>query len=187
LLALWEKNASALFCGIPVTQPLMPKATAIWLVDNTSLTFEQIANFCQMHILEIESIANGEFESMNGFDPIASSQLTLAEIKRCEMDPKATLKINPIIDVEQLIHTNRAKYTPLARRKDKPKAILWLIKYYPGLTDMQICKFLGTTRTTVQNIRNKTYWDYANLDPHSPIALGFCVKSELENLIKTCS
>jgi hypothetical protein len=165
----------------------MPKATASWLVENTSLTFEQIANFCKMHLLEVEAIADDDEGNMLGFDPIASSQLTLDEIRRCEGNPLAKLRMKPAVNVEDMISTNKAKYTPLARRKNKPSAILWLIKYYPGLTDMQICKFLGTTRATVQAIRNKSYWNYAGLEPHSPVALGFCIKSELETIIKTCS
>lgn len=170
-----------------MTQPLMPKATAIWLVENTCLTFEQIAAFCNLHLLEIEAIADDDTGGMLGFDPIASSQLTLDEIGRCEANPSAKLRMKPAVDVEQLINTHKARYTPLARRKNKPSAILWLIKYYPGLTDMQICKFLGTTRATVQAIRNKSYWNYANLEPHSPVSLGFCIKTELDSILKTCS
>ncbi|MDR3285267.1 MAG: DUF1013 domain-containing protein [Holosporales bacterium] len=164
-----------------MTKPLMPKATAIWLVENTCLTFEQIAKFCGLHTLEVETIANEEF-SMNGFDPVASSQLTLEEIKRCEEDPSTTLTMKPIGEVENLTKTKKSKYTPLARRKDKPNAILWIIKYYPNLSDSKICSLLGTTRLTVQSIRNKIYWNYKNLEPHSPIILGFCTKDELDCL-----
>lgn len=166
-----------------MTQPLMPKATAIWLVENTSLTFEQIADFCQLHILEVEAIADGETNNMAGFDPIASSQLTLEEIRRCEAAPIEKLRIRPVIDVETLIKTNRAKYTPLAKRKDKPNAVLWLLKYYPQLSDMQICKLLGTTRSTVQAIRNKTHWNYLNMEPHSPVSLGFCSQEDFDLLV----
>lgn len=161
----------------------MPKATAIWLIDNTSLTFEQIAEFCQLHILEVESIADGEGNNMAGFDPIASSQLDADEIKRCETDPTARLRIRPAVDVETLIKTNKAKYTPVAKRKDKPSAILWLLRYYPHLSDLQICNFLGTTRSTVQAVRTKTHPNYANLDPHSPVAFGFCRQEELDQLV----
>lgn len=172
-----------IYMEIHMSQPLMPKATAIWLVENTALTFEQIADFCGLHILEVEAIANN-YGSMRGFDPIASSQLTHEEIKRCEEDPNAKLKIRKAVDIDQLISTNKSKYTPLARRKDKPSAILWLTKYYPELGDSQICKFLGTTKATVQSIRDKSYWNYLNLEPKSPVSLGFCTKTELEDLVK---
>ncbi|MDR0624964.1 MAG: DUF1013 domain-containing protein [Holosporales bacterium] len=165
-----------------MTQPLMPKATAVWLIENTCLTFEQIACFCGLHLLEVESIAYEEMDKLCGFDPIVSSQLTLDEIKRCEADPKARLKLCPVVDIEQLSRTSNTKYTPIVKRKDKPSAIFWLVKYYPELSDAQICKFLGTTRATVQAIRNRTYWNYGNLEPHSPVVLGFCTKSELDGL-----
>ncbi|MDR1597687.1 MAG: DUF1013 domain-containing protein [Holosporales bacterium] len=168
-----------------MTQPLMPKATAIWLIDNTSLTFDQIADFCNLHILEVEAIADGEADHMTGFDPIASSQLSQDEIVRCEADPSARLVMLPAIDIERVIKTNKAKYTPVVKRKDKPSAILWLIRYYPNLSDFQICKFIGTTRATVQGIRNKTHWNFKNIEPHSPVALGFCQANELEQLIKS--
>lgn len=168
-----------------MTQPLMPKATAIWLIENTSLTFDQIASFCELHILEIEAIADGEADNMTGFDPIASSQLTKEEIKRCEDNPQARLQIRPAIDVDKLIKTNRAKYTPVFKRKDKPSAILWLTKYYPSLSDIKISKFLGTTRTTVQAIRNKTHPNFPNIEPHSPVSLGFCTQNELDKIVNS--
>lgn len=163
--------------------PLMPKATAIWLIDNTSLTFEQIAEFCGLHILEVESFADREGDCMAGFDPIASSQLTQEEIRRCEKDPSARLQILPAVDISDLLPSRRTKYTPVARRKDKPNAILWMTKYYPNLTDSQISKFLGTTVMTVRAIRQKTHKQSPGLEPHSPVALGFCSQAEFDKFL----
>lgn len=162
------------------TQPLMPKATAIWLIENTSLTFEQIADFCQLHILEIEAIADGESTTMAGFDPIASSQLTHEEIKRCEADPSARLLIRPAIDVETLIQTNRAKYTPIAKRKNKPNAILWIQRYYPQIPDAGICQLLGVTPSMVRAVRLKSTPRYENLEACDPVKYGFCSQKDLD-------
>lgn len=166
-----------------MAQPLMPKATAIWLVENTGLTFQQIADFCELHILEIEAIADGEAENMVGFDPIASGQLTQDEIRRCEADPQAHLRMCQVIDVDQLIRSTKARYTPWAKRKDKPDAILWLLRYHGTLSNQQISAFLGTTTKTVQAIRDKTHPRYGELTPHSPVSLGFCTQAELDKLI----
>ncbi len=166
-----------------MTLPLMPKATAIWLIDNTCLTFEQIADFCGLHVLEVESFADREEDCMTGFDPIASSQLTKEEIHRCEKDPSTRLRILPAVDINSLIPSKRTKYTPLAKRKDKPSAILWLTKYYPDLTDAQISQFLGTTKLTVRAIRNKTHQQSPGLEPHSPVALGFCSQAEFDRFL----
>ncbi len=166
-----------------MTQPLMPKATAIWLIENTSLTFEQIADFCELHMLEIEAIADNEVNPMTGFDPIASSQLTQEEIKRCEANPQSRLQMRLSIDVDTLIKTNKARYTPVIKRKDKPSAILWLVKYYPNISDAQIIQFLGTTRITVQAIRNRTHRDWHNIEAHRPAALGFCSQNELNKFL----
>jgi hypothetical protein len=163
----------------------MPKSTAIWLVEHTSLTFDQIAEFCGLHILEVSAIADGEADNMTGFDPIASSQLTPEEIARCEGAPEERLQMKPAIDIATIIKKNRGKYTPMRKRKDKPSAILWLIRYYPTLPDSQICHFLGATRPTVQSIRSKTHWNMQNIEPHSPVALGFCSAEELELLINS--
>jgi hypothetical protein len=165
-----------------VAQPLMPRATAIWLIENTCLSFEQIADFCGLHILEINAIADDETNNMVGFDPIASSQLTNEEIKRCENDRNARLRIRPAINIDDVIKTNKAKYTPVLKRRDKPNAILWILKYCQSLSDSQICKLLGTTRLTIQSIRDKTHWNYSNIQPHSPVSLGFCTQHELDQL-----
>lgn len=175
--------SDVLFESGKVTQPLMPRATAIWLIENTCLSFEQIADFCGLHLLEVNAIADGESYNMVGFDPIASSQLTQEEIKRCENDQNARLRIRPAIDIDNVIKINKAKYTPVLKRKDKPNAILWILKYYANVTDSQICTLLGTTRATIQSIRDKTHWNYPNIKPYSPVSLGFCTQNELEKLV----
>ncbi len=163
--------------------PLMPRATAIWLVDNTSLTFKQIADFCGLHVLEVEAIANGDMDGkMSGFDPIVSSQLTVEEIKRCESDPETTLtlKTNPYFFEDKKI---QKKYTPRFKRQDKPDAIAWLVKYYPELPENDICKLIGTTKGTIHSIKNKTHRNSSKLAPKSPVVLGLCSKAELDFVI----
>lgn len=162
--------------------PLMPKATAVWLIDNTCLTFEQIAEFCGLHLLEVESLADNEEDCMSGFDPIASSQLSKEEIHRCEQDPSSRLVMLPAVDINSLLPAKRSKATA-AKQKEKPNAILWLTKYYPDLTDGQISKFLKTTPQTVRAIRNKTYAKLPTLEPQSPVDLGFCSSTEFERFL----
>jgi hypothetical protein len=157
----------------------MPRATAIWLIENTALTFEQIANFCGLHLLEVESLANEDGDThMAGFDPIASSQLDVDEIRRCESDPtmRLILKTNRYVDGEW----KSSKYTPKARRHDKPDAILWMLKCYPEMPESDICSLLGTTRATVRSIKNKTHRSMQTLKPRSPIVLGLCSEPELD-------
>lgn len=168
-----------------MAQPLMPKATAVWLVENTSLTFAQIADFCDMHLLEIQAIADAESSfTMTGFDPIASGQLDWEEIKKCENDPQARLKIKSALRAEDYAVKKKGKYTPVSKRQDKPDAIAWLIKFYPDLSDAAICSFLGTTRPTIQSVRQKTHWNSHNIKARSPLQLGLCTEAELEHLIK---
>ena len=162
----------------------MPRATAIWLIDNTTLTFEQIANFCGLHIFEVESLANGDMDAqMSGFDPIASAQLTLAEIQRCEKDSNAqlVLKTQPVTAEEK--YTGRSKYTPKSKRQDKPDAIYWIIKYYPEVSDQDICKLLGTTKVTTHSIRNKTHKNIGSIKARNPVNLGLCSETDLEFVI----
>ncbi|MDR1034549.1 MAG: DUF1013 domain-containing protein [Holosporales bacterium] len=170
-----------------MTVPLMPKATAIWLLENTSLTFTQISEFCGLHILEIESLANGSMDSrMRGFDPISSSQLTLDEIHRCEMDPnsKLVMKSSQFIDQPKKL---TKKYTPRVKRQDRPDAILWLLKYYPEIAEQDICILLGTTKIMIRSIKNRTYKEISNLKPRSPVALGLCTEVELDFVISKTS
>ena len=164
--------------------PIMAKATAVWLVDNTTLSFKQIADFCGLHELEVNGIADGEVaQGVKGFDPITNNQLEEAEIARCQDNPKARLKLkhNPAADGE----TKRKgpRYTPLSKRQDRPAAIAWLVKFHPELTDGQISKLVGTTKPTIQAIRERTHWNIANIQPVDPVALGLCKQLELDSAV----
>ena len=164
--------------------PLMPKATAVWLIENTSLSFEQIADFCGLHTLEVQALADNESTlHMVGFDPIASSQLSLAEIKRCEQDPQARLIMKPVVNADTILGKKKGRYTPVAKRQDRPDAIAWLLKYYPEMTEVQICRLLGTTKPMIRSIKSKTHWNSANIKPRSPIQAGLCSQAELDQII----
>ncbi|MBX3486379.1 MAG: DUF1013 domain-containing protein [Candidatus Paracaedibacteraceae bacterium] len=167
-----------------MTAPLMPKATAIWLVENTALTFEQISDFCQLHILEIQAIADGESGgSMIGLDPITAGQLSDEEIKRCEADSLSRLIMNPIITADSVLGKKTRKYTPVSKRQDRPDAIAWLIKFHPELTDVVIARLLGTTKNMINSVRGKTHWNSQNIKPRSPVHLGLCRQVELDAAI----
>lgn len=164
--------------------PLMTKATAVWLVDNTTLTFTQIAEFCGLHELEVNGIADGEVAvGVKGFDPIANNQLTAEEIKRCEENPKAKLQLmyNPAAEGE--LKRKGPRYTPLSKRQDRPSAIAWLVKFHPELTDGQISKLVGTTKPTIMAIRDRTHWNIGNIQPIDPVALGMCKQIELDSAV----
>ncbi len=164
-----------------MTKPLMPKATAVWLVDNTTLSFKQIADFCGLHELEVQGIADGDVATgVKGFDPVANNQLDEVEIKRAESDParKLKLKFNPAAVGEE--KRRGPRYTPLSKRQDRPASILWLVKFHPELADAQIRKLVGTTNTTIQAIRERTHWNIGNIQPIDPVALGLCRQSELD-------
>ena len=164
-----------------MTQPLMPKATAVWLVENTALSFEQIANFCGMHPLEIQGIADGDVSGgIRGLDPIASGQLTADEIERCEKDPSASLAIMDTAKQYISRKTKGSRYTPVARRQDKPDAIAWLVKNFPQMTDAQISKLIGTTKNTIAAVRGKTHWNSSNIKPRDPVLLGLCTQTHLD-------
>ena len=165
--------------------PLMRKATAVWLVENTSLTFSQIANFCGLHELEVSGIADGEVASgIRGMDPITSNQLTEKEIKRCELDPNSKLEL--ILNPATIGETKRRgpRYTPLSKRQDKPTAIAWLVKFYPDLPDSQIIKLVGTTKPTIKAIRERSHWNITNIVPTDPVLLGLCKQVELDMAIE---
>ena len=165
--------------------PLMRKATAVWLVENTSLTFLQIANFCGLHELEVSGIADGEVASgIRGMDPITSNQLTKKEIKRCELDPN--LKLELIVNPATIGETKRRgpRYTPLSKRQDKPAAIAWLVKFYTDLPDSQIIKLVGTTKPTIKAIRERSHWNITNIVPTDPVLLGLCKQVELDTAIE---
>jgi hypothetical protein len=159
----------------------MAKATAVWLVDNTTISFKQIADFVGMHELEIQGIADGDVAAgVKGFDPIANNQLTQEEIDKAEQNPlhKLKLKFNPAAAGEE--KRRGPRYTPLSKRQDRPNAILWLVKFHPELSDGQIAKLVGTTKPTIQSIRERTHWNINNIQPIDPVALGLCKQSELD-------
>ena len=161
--------------------PLMRKATAVWLVENTSLTFKQISQFCGLHDLEVSGIADGEVANgIRGMDPIISNQLTQEEIAKCEKDPSAvlTLTVNPATEGEK--KRRGPRYTPLSKRQDKPAAIAWLLKFHSELTDTQIIKLVGTTKPTIQAVRARTHWNITNIVPTDPVILGLCKQVELD-------
>lgn len=168
-----------------MTTPLMPKATAVWLVENTGLTFDQIAEFCGMHSLEVQGIADGEVAiGIVGIDPVAASQLTREEISRCEADPKARLKILRK-DLPEIVQRPKgARYTPIAKRQDKPSAVAWLLRHHPELNDAQVGRLLGTTKATIQKIRDRSHWDMQNIKPTSPVMLGLCSQFALDDAIE---
>ena len=160
---------------------LMPKATAVWLVDNTTLTFDQIAKLCQLHSLEIQAIANDEVSSgIIGLDPTFNGQLTREEIARCEADPNAELKlIIPNIPVSEA-KPKGARYTPISKRNDKPDAIAWLLKNQEDLNDAQIGRLVGTTKSTINAVRDRSHWNSSNLRPRHPVELGLCRHTEID-------
>lgn len=164
--------------------PLMPKATAVWLIDSTKLTFDQIARFCGLHPLEVKGIADGEVAvGIVGLDPVANGQVTAEEIARCEADASADLKLLPPSVPLQRQKTKGAKYTPLSKRQDRPDAIAWLLKYHPEVPDAQVQKLLGTTKATIDSVRNRTHWNHANIKPRDPVSLGICSQSELDRVL----
>jgi len=164
--------------------PLMPKATAVWLVDNTTLSFRQIADFCGLHELEVAGIADGEVAiGIKGLDPVANNQLTADEIARCEADPVARLKLIKR-EVAPPQKRRGPRYTPVSKRQDRPAAIAWLVRYHPELEDSQIGKLVGTTKPTIQSIRSRTHWNIANIQPVDPVALGLCKQMELDAAVR---
>ena len=163
---------------------LMPKATAVWLIDNTTLTFDQIAAFCGLHPLEVQGIADGEVAiGIRGLDPVANGQVTREELQRCEQDSSLRLEaIGPAAEVPQ--RTRRARYTPVSKRQDRPNAIAWLLKNYDELSDAQIGKLLGTTKATITAVRERTHWNTQNITPQDPILLGICTEAELLDAVR---
>ena len=164
--------------------PIMRKATAVWLVDNTTLSFKQIGDFCGLHDLEVQGIADGEVAAgIKGFDPIVNNQLTAEEIKRCEADPKAKLVLKTIPEAVGERKRKGPRYTPLSKRQDKPSAIAWLVKHHSNLTDGQIGKLVGTTKPTIKAIRERSHWNIANIVPTDPVILGICSQIELDEAV----
>ena len=166
-------------------KPLMPKATAVWLVDNTSLSFEQIADFCGMHPLEVKGIADEDVaKGIKGIDPIATGQLTREQIEDAEKDPEARLKLAPA--KYKLPHVKAKKtprYTPVSKRQDKPDAIYWILRNHPELTDADIMKLIGTTKATIAKIRERGHWNSQNIKAVDPVTLGLCTQIELDFVV----
>ena len=166
-----------------MTALLMPKGTAVWLIENTTLTFEQIGDFCNLHPLEIQAIADGEIiAGMHGHDPVAAGQLSLDEIEQCQADPTKKLRITTIL--HQTKARKKAKYTPLALRQAKPSGVAWLLKEIPNITNADIIRIIGTTKTTIQAIRLKTHRSIGEIKPVNPAYLGLCKLEELNELIQ---
>ena len=169
-----------------MTDILMPKATAVWLVDNTSLTFEQIADFCQLHPLEVKGIADGEVaRDIRGADPIANGQLSREELDAAQANPSYRMKAQKSRHAELLKPTKKAsRYTPVSRRQDRPDAIAWFLRNHPEVTDGQLVKVLGTTKSTIEQVRSRTHWNAANIKPVDPVTLGLIGQLELDALVK---
>jgi uncharacterized protein len=161
---------------------LMPKATAVWLVENTALTFDQIAAFCSLHPLEVKAIADGEAATgIRGLDPISGGQLAREELDRAEKNPNYQMKVfESKVRVPEPKTRKGPRYTPLSRRQDRPNAILWLCRSHPELKDSQIMRLVGTTKSTIAGIRDKSHWNYANLQPMDPVTLGLCSQFDLD-------
>ncbi len=167
-----------------MAHPLMPKATAVWLVENSALTFVQIAEFCGLHTLEVQAIADEEIAmGIQGLDPISGGELTQEELDRCIADSSAKLEIaKQDIPLPKARHKG-ARYTPVSKRQDRPDAIAWLVKNHPELSDAQISKLIGTTKPTIDAIRERTHWNMTNIKPQNPVALGLCISTDLEKVV----
>ncbi len=171
-----------------MTIPLMAKATAVWLVDNTTLSFQQVADFCGLHELEVQGIADGDVAvGVKGFDPLANNQLDQVEIDRAQNDPdyRMKLKFNPAAIGEE--KRRGPRYTPLSKRQDRPAAILWLVRFHPELSDGQVGKLVGTTKPTILSIRERTHWNIGSITPIDPVALGLCRQSELDAAVQAAA
>ena len=171
-----------------MSKPLLAKATAVWLVDNTTLTFRQVADFCGLHELEVQGIADGDVATgVKGFDPVSNNQLDAIEIERGQADPlyKLKLKFNAAAVGEE--KRRGPRYTPLSKRQDRPAAILWLVKFHPELSDGAVGKLVGTTKPTILAIRERTHWNINNIQPIDPVALGLCKQSELDTAVQAAA
>ena len=169
--------------------PLMPKATAVWLVENTALTFDQIAEFCNLHPLEVKGIADGDVaQGIRGMDPIMSGELTRLELEAAEINSDHTLKLNQtIVELPEIATKKQKKYTPLSRRQDRPTAIAWLVRNHPELKDSEVIRLVGTTKSTIESIRNRTHWNIGNIQPQDPVVLGLCSQIDLDKLVLRAS
>ena len=164
-------------------KPFMPKATAVWLVENTKISFKQIADFCSLHELEVKGIADGDVaKGIKAYNPILAGQLTREEIESCSKDSNRTLVLNKkILDIKS--EKNKPRYIPLSKRQNRPDAVTWLLKNYPQLSDGQIGKLVGSTKNTVTLIRNKNYWNSSNLSPKDPVVSNLCSQIDIKNAV----
>ena len=170
------------------TTPLMPKATAVWLVDNTSLSFDQIADFCKLHPLEVKAIADGEAaQGIKGLDPVMTGQLTREEIEKAQGNTGYRLKLQEPKTRVPESKRKGPRYTPVSRRQDRPNAILWLLKHHPELTDAQISRLIGTTKPTITSVRDRSHWNATNIKPQNPVTLGLCSQIELDMEVEKAS
>lgn len=167
--------------------PLMPKATAVWLIDKTALTFTQIADFCGMHPLEIQAIADGEVaQGIVGYDPVTNFQVTAEEVARCEKNAEARLKL--LAPANPPPKKGRgARYTPVAKRNDRPDAIAFVLRNFPQLSEMQVVKLLGTTKDTIQKVRERSHWNSTNIKPRDPVILGLCSQTDLNGMVNSAN
>ncbi len=164
--------------------PFMPKATAVWLVENTTLTFKQIANFCKLHELEVKGIADGDVaKGIKAYNPILAGQLKREEVDLCSKDQNRELKLIERTEEVQVKERKKPKYTPLSKRQDRPDAALWLLKNYPEFTDGQVSKIVGSTKGTVSLIRKRSYWNFSNLKAKDPVILGLCTQNAFEKAL----
>ena len=165
--------------------PFMPKATAVWLVENTTLTFKQIANFCKLHELEVKGIADGDVaKGIKAYNPILAGQLSREEVDLCSKDQARDLKLIERTEEVQVKERKKPKYTPLSKRQDRPDAALWLLKNYPEFTDGQVSKIVGSTKNTVSLIRKRSYWNFSNLKAKDPVILGLCTQNAFEKALE---
>jgi uncharacterized protein len=171
-----------------VSKPLMAKATAVWLVDNTTLSFDQIADFCGLHALEVQGIADGDVATgVKGFDPVGNNQLDPVEIERGQADPAYRMKLKYYAAAVGEEKRRGPRYTPLSKRQDRPAAILWLVKFHPELSDGAIGKLVGTTKPTILAIRERTHWNISQITPIDPVALGLCKQTELDTAVQAAA
>ncbi|GAB4527451.1 MAG: DUF1013 domain-containing protein [Amphiplicatus sp.] len=166
-------------------RPLMPLATAVWLIDNTSLTFDQIADFCGLHPLQVKGIADGDVAAgVRGIDPVTNHQLTREEIEKGEADPTYRMKLSRPKTIVAEKPRKGPRYTPVSKRQNRPDAIAWMLRNHPEVTDAQIAKLLGTTKTTIQAVRDRTHWNSQNITPQDPVGLGLCTQLDLDAVVR---
>ncbi len=166
-------------------RPLMPIATAVWLIDNTSLSFDQIADFCGLHPLQVRGIADGDVgASVRGIDPITTHQLTRDEIEKGQADPEYKLKLSRPKTIVAEKPRKGPRYTPVSKRQNRPDAIAWMVRNHPEVSDAQIAKLLGTTKTTIQSVRDRSHWNSSNIQPQDPVGLGLCTQIDLDTVVR---